>query len=170
MRSKISVKTRDCEHKMIGGFFERKCFCRKMLCNLGYDDRYLWFCKFNIHCLLWTRDILFNRQDIMRGEVRGQVLPNSSRMTMSYVPAIFIVILATNLSNDYWDNPIHKKSYDFLFCDIEKVIWEKSTNKSIFFTMILCYVYELYVYTLYMFLLTSTCSLPCVHCSKCLIK
>ena len=40
MRSKISVKTRDCEHKMIGGFFERKCFCRKMLCNLGYDDRY----------------------------------------------------------------------------------------------------------------------------------
>ena len=115
MRSKISVKTRDCEHKMIGGFFERKCFCRKMLCNLGYDDRYLWFCKFNIHCLLWTRDILFNRQDIMRGEVRGQVLPNSSRMTMSYVPAIFIVILATNLSNDYWDNPIHKKIIWFSF-------------------------------------------------------
>merc|ERR1719396_10009 len=50
MRSKISVKDRDCEHKIVGGFFERRCFCRRMLCNLGYDPR----------------------QDIMRGEVRGQ--------------------------------------------------------------------------------------------------
>ena len=46
MKEKISVKTRDCEHKIVGGFFERRCFCRRMLCNLGYDDRYKLFNRY----------------------------------------------------------------------------------------------------------------------------
>jgi len=36
-KEKISVKTRDCENRMDGGVFLRVCYCRKRLCNIGYD-------------------------------------------------------------------------------------------------------------------------------------
>ena len=36
-KEKISVKTRDCENQVNGAMFERTCYCRKRLCNLGYD-------------------------------------------------------------------------------------------------------------------------------------
>ena len=57
MKEKISVKTRDCEHKIVGGFFERRCFCRRMLCNLGYDDRYKLFNRYVHPCGLLYANI-----------------------------------------------------------------------------------------------------------------
>merc|ERR1712012_48581 len=36
-KEKISVKTRDCENRMENGTFLRVCYCRKRLCNVGYD-------------------------------------------------------------------------------------------------------------------------------------
>jgi len=36
-KEKISVKTRDCENRVENGQFLRVCYCRKRLCNIGYD-------------------------------------------------------------------------------------------------------------------------------------
>ena len=81
MKEKISVKTRDCEHKIVGGFFERRCFCRRMLCNLGYDDRYKLFNSYTqvvFYMPIYLHTTTLCRQDIMRGEIRGKVLPYTS--------------------------------------------------------------------------------------------
>jgi len=36
-KEKISVKTRDCENRIEEGTFKRVCYCRRRLCNIGYD-------------------------------------------------------------------------------------------------------------------------------------
>ena len=71
-REKISVKTRDCENRLRGGVFMRKCFCRKLLCNVGYDDR----------------------QDIMRGEVRGVAALSPAPASR---PALAVLLLCISL-------------------------------------------------------------------------
>ena len=115
MKEKISVKTRDCEHKIVGGFFERRCFCRRMLCNLGYDDRYKLFNRYTrlvFYMPIYLHTTTLCRQDIMRGEIRGKVLPyRSLGSKVDFCFFMFLIVVYFTLSQwmGEWRHSITKK-------------------------------------------------------------